>query len=169
MTEASRNLPGRVMIARWLRWSALGACALILLIYVLTVGDIYYFHSATTGHRYVVRVACGAGRVSVDCWPVKWIDFPWGPAECGWHPAYRFPWLPSYEWSDQGVGIELPLWLPLLLCAGVALLARSYSGRAAPGRCEQCDYDLTGNTSGICPECGCATKSLGKEDRAVGP
>ncbi len=23
-----------------------------------------------------------------------------------------------------------------------------------PGHCETCDYDLTGNTSGTCPECG---------------
>ncbi len=23
-----------------------------------------------------------------------------------------------------------------------------------PGRCAKCDYDLRGNTSGVCPECG---------------
>ncbi|MBN2562781.1 MAG: hypothetical protein JXQ75_17800 [Phycisphaerae bacterium] len=26
--------------------------------------------------------------------------------------------------------------------------------RPSPGRCQECGYDLTGNTSGICPECG---------------
>ena len=26
--------------------------------------------------------------------------------------------------------------------------------RPRPGRCPDCDYDLTGNVSGICPECG---------------
>lgn len=25
-----------------------------------------------------------------------------------------------------------------------------------PGKCVHCGYDLTGNTSGVCPECGCA-------------
>ncbi len=25
--------------------------------------------------------------------------------------------------------------------------------------CTNCGYNLTGNTSGICPECGCATKA----------
>ena len=25
-----------------------------------------------------------------------------------------------------------------------------------PGRCQECDYDLTGNVSGTCPECGTA-------------
>ncbi len=28
-----------------------------------------------------------------------------------------------------------------------------------PEECRTCGYDLTGNTSGICPECGCATKA----------
>ena len=27
-------------------------------------------------------------------------------------------------------------------------------GRAPAGHCQQCRYDLTGNISGICPECG---------------
>jgi len=35
--------------------------------------------------------------------------------------------------------------------------------------CVECGYDLTGNVSGVCPECGCATKSLGKEECEVGP
>jgi hypothetical protein len=41
--------------------------------------------------------------------------------------------------------------------------------RPRPGYCERCGYDLRANVSGRCPECGCATKSLGKEDCTVGP
>lgn len=26
--------------------------------------------------------------------------------------------------------------------------------RVPPGHCPNCDYDLTGNVSGVCPECG---------------
>jgi len=44
--------------------------------------------------------------------------------------------------------------------------ARALHGRVP---CPQCGYDLTGNVSGRCPECGCATKSLGKEECEVGP
>jgi hypothetical protein len=29
--------------------------------------------------------------------------------------------------------------------------------RHVPGRCSRCDYDLTGNVSGVCPECGTST------------
>jgi hypothetical protein len=36
-------------------------------------------------------------------------------------------------------------------------------------RCEACGYSLVGNVSGVCPECGCATKSLGREECDTGP
>ena len=28
-----------------------------------------------------------------------------------------------------------------------------------PGCCQECDYDLTGNISGVCPECGTTIES----------
>lgn len=40
---------------------------------------------------------------------------------------------------------------PLLILA--TLIFRGWPTRA-PGLCVSCGYDLTGNTSGICPECG---------------
>ena len=49
----------------------------------------------------------------------------------------------------------VPLWtvLVVLLAATTAL---GLSGRRAAraGHCQQCGYDLTGNVSGRCPECG---------------
>ena len=35
--------------------------------------------------------------------------------------------------------------------------------------CLKCGYDLRGQTEPRCPECGCATESLGKEDCDMGP
>ncbi|MHC5111532.1 MAG: hypothetical protein ACYTHJ_16820 [Planctomycetota bacterium] len=35
--------------------------------------------------------------------------------------------------------------------------------------CGRCSYDLTGNASGVCPECGCATESLGKGECKMDP
>jgi hypothetical protein len=42
---------------------------------------------------------------------------------------------------------------------GIAIALRLLARRLAPpparpGFCPQCDYDLTGNQSGVCPECG---------------
>lgn len=36
-----------------------------------------------------------------------------------------------------------------------------------PGRCSRCDYDLTGLTSGRCPECGLDVDASGRERRVV--
>ena len=42
------------------------------------------------------------------------------------------------------------------LAVAPALRARRWwrARRAAPGHCQRCGYDLTGNQSGVCPECG---------------
>jgi hypothetical protein len=50
--------------------------------------------------------------------------------------------------------VTLPLWLPF----GVVALPAAYlwyrDRRPPRGRCRRCGYDLTGNVSGRCPECG---------------
>lgn len=51
-------------------------------------------------------------------------------------------------------GVTLPLWLPLLLVGVIAFAAWRRSRGHAPGCCRMCGYDLTGNISGVCPECG---------------
>jgi hypothetical protein len=38
--------------------------------------------------------------------------------------------------------------------------------RKPPGLCEKCGYDLTGNVSGVCPECG---RSVAESHRAGHP
>lgn len=47
-----------------------------------------------------------------------------------------------------------PLWIPFVLIA-VPTAFLWYGDRyIPPGHCQKCGYDLTGNTSGVCPECG---------------
>jgi len=57
-----------------------------------------------------------------------------------------------------GVSISFPYWIPVLLLsiAPVASLVRAYAlyRRDIAHLCRQCAYDLTGNVSGVCPECG---------------
>jgi hypothetical protein len=39
--------------------------------------------------------------------------------------------------------------------------------REDAGRCEKCLYDLTGNESGVCPECGTPTPAGIRRERAA--
>ena len=52
------------------------------------------------------------------------------------------------------VGIALSTTILAVLVFGAYLPARRYRRRLDAGQCVQCGYDLTGNVSGICPECG---------------
>jgi hypothetical protein len=50
---------------------------------------------------------------------------------------------------------DLPLWSPFFLAAIATGLIFWCDRRRLPSHCCQgCGYNLTGNTSGVCPECG---------------
>ncbi|MEW6253162.1 MAG: hypothetical protein AB1716_21195 [Planctomycetota bacterium] len=75
------------------------------------------------------------------------------------------------EWSEIGQeSVVVPLWIPLALVGVPTVWCwwRPNRRPCAPG-CRACGYDLTGNVSGRCPECGCATESLEKEECQMGP
>lgn len=60
--------------------------------------------------------------------------------------------------------VTAPLWAPFILFAAYPTVAfirgpLRRSRRRRKGLCLKCGYDLTGNVSGVCPECGsCASK-----------
>jgi hypothetical protein len=82
----------------------------------------------------------------------------------GWELDTKSPhfmiWTPTY-YSDPGLfSVGLPLWMPFLLIATpAAFLWWTDRRRIPPGHCQNCGYNLTGNVSGICPECGKTTGS----------
>lgn len=68
----------------------------------------------------------------------------------------------SYRVMQYGVRrihtFEFPVWLITILCLPypilfVRRLLRPHR-RRLQNQCQHCTYDLTGNTSGTCPECG---------------
>jgi hypothetical protein len=67
---------------------------------------------------------------------------------------------------DAGNGltvVHVPLWAPLLIAAlPTAVLCWRDRRRIPPGHCPTCGYNLTGNVSGRCPECGQAVASGGQ-------
>ena len=73
----------------------------------------------------------------------------------------------------SGNRIVFPIWL-LAVASGMvpacwlsALLWRR--GRRKAGGCRRCGYNLTGNTSGVCPECGMPILPSQMAGAAIGP
>jgi hypothetical protein len=63
-------------------------------------------------------------------------------------------WWLEYHRDPGGFSqLAIPLWMPFLaLSAATVLLLRRRRSRL--GHCPACGYNLTGNISGCCPECG---------------
>ncbi len=79
----------------------------------------------------------------------------------GYRGIFPLRLLPSFQVVPGSISprvmdvLSIPLWCPFLLTAlPTALLFWFDRRRISPGRCPKCGYNLTGNVSGICPECG---------------
>ena len=70
-------------------------------------------------------------------------------------------WIPDHIYGKNKLGlfqIRIPLWPPTFLLLVVVgwytVLRRRWLLWRNPDACTQCGYNLTGNVSGVCPECG---------------
>ena len=64
---------------------------------------------------------------------------------------------------------RLPLWIPLLVSSIPLFIIWRRSRRPPKDHCRKCYYNLTGNTSGICPECGTPiTREIVRPQRSPG-
>ncbi len=57
------------------------------------------------------------------------------------------------DWVLAGAFVGLPLFLGVILSVALAVQA-VWRQSTTPGFCPVCNYDLTGNVSGTCPQCG---------------
>jgi hypothetical protein len=94
---------------------------------------------------------------------VVWTGFQMAP-ESGWVTSgtgFCTAWLPEYETLGNqpgAAGYVMPLWMPLVPL-GVLTAWLWWRDRPLPaGHCQKCGYDLTGDVSGVCPECGTEVK-----------
>ena len=71
-----------------------------------------------------------------------------------WQPGYDLEWWGEYDFPDGGFYIAVPLWIPLMVLAIPTAILWYRDRRPKPGHCQRCGYDLTGNVSGVCSECG---------------
>jgi hypothetical protein len=63
--------------------------------------------------------------------------------------------LGAYIYFSLNAGLTVASLIMLVVAALLPLFRRG----SRPGGCLTCGYDLTGNVSGTCPECGCAIEN----------
>ena len=104
-------------------------------------------------HIYVVR---GVDYSSVAGYRIS------APSLSTWN--WRTALWPTHHYYDKRPGggekdhVSIPLWMPLSASALASWLSFLVAERLRRkiGCCKNCGYNLTGNTTGVCPECGTA-------------
>jgi hypothetical protein len=92
------------------------------------------------------------------------------PLRATFEVCWKKTWSAASLWpvlrlGASGSRVTLPLWAAPVMLVGLAGLAWwRKSGNFGQNQCPQCAYDLTGNVSGICPECGNPIGSTGKRN-----
>ncbi|MFH1111199.1 MAG: hypothetical protein V1790_18675 [Planctomycetota bacterium] len=146
------------------------------LIGVLTAACVLFAALWTTSHLAAVtfdgsqvhfRLSEGAAWVLFDRHR-NYASLPWGT---GWN-VYRanLPLVVDtggyFTWRGGNITLSLPLGVLLVFFAVPTIVLARPDRRAWTGYCKRCAYDLTGNESGACPECGTPT---GVGDKVLGP
>lgn len=136
----------------------------------------------------VTLLCLAAGLFSIPCYArlsVGSLTFTLGGASIKCHarspqePTFRFyyfGWATGFEFFSMmprlrdpysgWVGVAPPFYWSTALAALLTWYLCFTSLRFPKGHCQECGYDLTGNVSGVCPECGEPTAG---RCRAPGP
>ena len=162
-----------------LKWAGTGLCALSIAAWMVSGGcwiraaypPVFVFVAEgglnVIVNDRVVAIKDRLSRASYSPWdPVFWYVGDNCVVLITRDDCFRpFGGLPSTERTlyDDGIEIYTPMWLWFLLfLAPTVWLWYRQAGRPSPTACKHCGYDLTGNVSGRCPECG---QPLGDTER----
>lgn len=133
---------------------------------VLSVFFSFVFYSGAHLPNWVIAASKGKGYLA---WrhqqtnALHYFEFDRGD------PGFTFG-LPSFKTNNEYSEIHLPLWIPFALVAlSASLILYRKLNRPRPGSCGCCGYDLTGNISGRCPECGKVVPKETRRPRRAGP
>lgn len=142
----------------WLAWASGVAVFIVVLIWVLSG----WWYANVRGKLWYADISAGVLSITIVHEDLAdWIGTE-GVTVWPYPEPFRLEWTVPHtaDWSQSTVGhwweFNLPLWAVLLVVSGPLLrtVYQRWRHRMPPGTCTKCGYDLTGNVSGRCPECG---------------
>lgn len=160
---------------RWIRDLGIAACAVLGALYLFSV-----FWTASWFLSVGPYVSAGFGSVAVgyiDPHDPEFVAEMRGPDLQERDSPFEWWFRFGYESTSYTTraGAAAPLWALLLGTALTTVYAWRRRRRLQTGHCMTCGYDLAGNVSAVCPECGnTATESdrqpgLGRRRMAWNP
>ncbi len=159
-----KNAKRRQPLRGVMKWGGVTLCVLLFALW-LASGWWMLAWVGRSGQQHFIGTMMYGGECTIWSLPSgtrEWFPFPADGFSGLRHvPGWNWTYF-ELSWSDWSVqskrrlDISFPLWLPFLLLAlPTGLLFWSdHRKRMRPNACATCGYDLTGNTSGKCPECG---------------
>lgn len=168
------DMKRRFRTKRILKWAGLAGCVLTALLFAATFVWTVSLFWWTDGSKTFREVSALPGRLDYDSFYDLKKDYGFPKVRefqiTAVDASMRTPaeWL---RWPDvhghppkeggggfgpiAGVfGVSLPLWLVFLVLAIPTAILWYRDRRPPKGHCRACGYNLTGNVSGKCPECG---------------
>ena len=136
----------RSRLRRTMKWVGLVLC--VLTVTAFGVGLRWGIFLETPHGGLGLGAGCLAIIVGAD------LGSEWGITDLGEITWHAITWWPGRRGSVYPL-VVVPLWLPLLVFGLATAVLWWRDRRLPPGHCQTCAYDLTGNESGRCPECGC--------------
>lgn len=137
----------RIRKRRVLKWLSLGLTLALIATFAMSmyfVGGVKY-KGRTLGIGYCAVIVSGINA-----------DQTFG---CDLYPNQRpkleiiSRWVRTTRFG-KNYQVIIPLWIPLLAVAIVNSILWRIDRRNPETGCDGCGYNLTGNISGVCPECG---------------
>ena len=160
--------PYRRAAYRWLARFCAAVCVLVATTWVLSG---FYSCMVSCYGEFTIAVARGNLTVSYDLGDITDQFLGRGPRwflnrtdQLDHTRRFRLDWTPPHTatcaQSTQGTWKEvvIPFWFAFALAATAFVLLWRRARRLPPGHCRGCGYNLTGNVSGRCPECGRAVE-----------
>jgi hypothetical protein len=157
--------PGRK--GRVLKWAATLLLPTTVIVWLLSAW--WQGYISISGGRDYATLGLANGRLTVQIddfyregRPITGVLFltpssiKWSWFSVDWRPALSVVW-PFFH-------VSIPLWMRFLPMVALAARLRWLDReRIPPGYRRKCEYDLTGNVSGVCPECGERIGATGRE------